>query len=171
MEIDFVYIFNSSVKLLTITFLSFIVGIEREFHSHPGGVTTYILVGIGSCLFTMISIDYTKRHETEGDPMRVAAQIVSGMGFLGSATIYKSKNYVKGINSAASLWISAANGMAVGSGLIEYAFITSFITMILLVLNRYYRKRMYENRRKREEVDIENQLDDNEDIYQEDDDE
>ena len=124
------------------------VGIEREFHSHPGGVTTHMLVGIGSCLFTMVSVDYSKRNGHTGDPMRVAAQIVSGMGFLGSATIYKSQNYVKGINTAASLWISAANGMAVGSDMIEYAIITTLFTMCLLIGNNSYKK--YINRKKRE---------------------
>lgn len=156
MEIDFVFIIDGLIKLGLIIFLSFIVGIEREFHSHPGGVITYMLVGIGSCLFTMISIDYNKRHEVSGDPMRVAAQIVSGMGFLGSATIYKSKKYVKGINSAASLWISAANGMAVGSGMLEYGIITSIFTMILLVINKFYRK--YITDRRKPSNDIENQV-------------
>lgn len=172
MEIDFVFLGEALLKLTAIIILSFIIGIEREFHSHPGGVTTYMLVGIGSCVFTMISINYTEKNQTNGDPMRVAAQIVSGMGFLGSATIYKSKNYVKGINSAASLWISAANGMAVGSGMSEYAIITSLLTMILLVINKIYKKRIYEKRRKLEQPGIENQLrEEDEDLYQEDDDE
>lgn len=167
MEFDVDNLFDISLKLAIIIFLTFIIGIEREFHSHPGGVITYMLVGIGSCLFTMISINY--KHENS-DPMRVAAQIVSGMGFLGSATIYKSKNYVKGINSAASLWISAANGMAVGSDMIEYGIITSILTMILLVFNKFYKKGVYK-KRKQQKNDIENpSYEDNEDMYQDDDD-
>lgn len=170
MNINVDFLIDSSIKLFSVSFLSFIVGIEREFHSHPGGVITYMLVDLGSCLFTMISIFYNEKHDNAGDPMRVAAQIVSGMGFLGSATIYKSKNYVKGINSAASLWICAAIGMGVGSNMIEFSIITSIMTMILLLFNKYYKQRVYKKRKQKnkkledeEKIDIYIDIEDDED--------
>lgn len=177
--IDISFILIAIIKLLLISGLSFLVGIEREFHSHPGGVTTHILVGIGSCIFTMISVDYNKRYNTIGDPMRVSAQIVSGIGFLGSATVYKSNDYVKGINTAASIWISAANGMAVGSDMIEFGLISTIFTMILLIGNNYYKKYAYRLKKIKEKLKnkIENDIeesykdDEDEEIYIEDGDE
>ena len=97
---------------------------------------THILVGLGSCLFTMCSVHISEMYPSATyDPARICAQIVSGMGFLGSATIYKSNNYVKGINTAANLWISAAISMAIGADLWELAIITScFVVPILFIL-------------------------------------
>ena len=85
------YIINISTKLSLSMLLSFIIAFERELHTHPGGACTHILVGFGSCLFTMISINLRQNFNAENaDPARICAQIVSGMGFLGSATIFKS---------------------------------------------------------------------------------
>jgi putative Mg2+ transporter-C (MgtC) family protein len=107
------FIIETLIKfLLTIGFVV-ILSIERERHSHPGGVVTHILVGLGSCLYSIISISFDKENS---DPTRIAAQIVSGMGFLGSATVFKTDKYVKGINTAANLWIAAAVGMGIGLG-------------------------------------------------------
>jgi len=78
------------------------------------------------------------------DPARICAQVVNGMGFLGSATVFKSNNYVKGINTAANLWISAAVSMAVGAGMWEMALVTSLFTAMVLSLNNCYKRRMYE---------------------------
>lgn len=167
------FILIALLKLIITTLICFILGIEREFHSHPGGITTHILVGVGSCIFTMISVDYNKIIENKGDPMRIAAQIVSGMGFLGSATIYKSKEYVKGINTAASLWIAAANGMAVGSDMIEYGIVCSIITLLILIINKYYKKHIYNNRiknNKKNDIELEKENIE-EQIYIEDEDE
>ena len=73
---------------------SFVISVEREMHTHPGGICTHTLVGLGSCLFTMISVNLRDKFPAQNsDPARICAQIVSGMGFLGSATIFKSENY------------------------------------------------------------------------------
>ena len=129
------YIFIALIKLGLSVFLSFIISFERELHSHPGGACTHILVGLGSCLFTMISIHLRdKIHVEQADPARICAQIVSGMGFLGSATIFKSNNYVKGINTAASLWISASVSMAIGADLWELGLITTIFTLLIFCL-------------------------------------
>ena len=153
------YIVNSIVKLSLSVLCSTIISIERELHTHPGGIATHNLVGLGSCLFTMISVYLRDKYESpNADPARICAQIVSGMGFLGSATIFKSNNYVKGINTAANLWISAALSMAIGADLWELAIITSVFTAIVLVMNSRYKKYRYGKKKKEEKKNKENKL-------------
>ena len=80
------YIIIASIKLGLSLLFSFIISIERELHTHPGGMCTHTLVGFGSCLFTMISVHLRDKYNVAtADPARICAQIVSGMGFLGSA--------------------------------------------------------------------------------------
>lgn len=142
--INWNYIINSSIKLTLSMFFSLIISIERELHSHPGGMCTHMLVGFGSCLYTMISINLQDNHNvSSADPARICAQIVSGMGFLGSATIFKSNNYVKGINTAANLWISAAISMSIGADLWELGLITSLFTFLILIINNRYKSYIY----------------------------
>ena len=149
------YIYFSLIKLgLTILFSS-IISIERELHTHPGGICTHVLVGIGSCLYTMTSIYLKDKYPVAtADPARICAQIVSGMGFLGSATIFKSQNYVKGINTAANLWISAAIGMAIGMDLWELSAITTFFVLIILFINNRYKKWKYGKIKKNNDVEM-----------------
>jgi len=145
------YIIYSFIKLGMSLLLSFIIGFERELHSHPGGICTHTLVGIGSCLFTMTSVHLRDKYNVNtADPARICAQIVSGMGFLGSATIFKSNNYVKGINTAASLWISAAISMAIGSDFWELGFVASLFTTSILLINNRYKKYRYGKSKKNE---------------------
>ena len=149
------YIILGCIKLGISLLLSLIISIERELHSHPGGMCTHALVGIGSCLFTMTSVHLRDKYDvTTADPARICAQIVSGMGFLGSATIFKSNNYVKGINTAASLWISAAISMAIGADLWELGLVASLFTLIILLLNNRYKR--YRYGKKKKDDDIEN---------------
>jgi putative Mg2+ transporter-C (MgtC) family protein len=145
----FISLIKSSLSLL----FSFILGFERELHSHPGGICTHTLVGLGSCLFTMISVNLKNKYPSDNsDPARICAQIVSGMGFLGSATIFKSNNYVKGINTAANLWISAAVSMAIGADLWEFGAVISIYTIFILLINAIYKKIRYKNKN----IDIQN---------------
>ena len=150
-EISGKYILIPFFKLLLSVCFSTLISIERELHTHPGGVCTHVLVGLGSCLFSMVSIYLRDKYPSpNADPARIAAQIVSGMGFLGSATIYKSENYVKGINTAANLWISAAVSMAIGCDLWELAMVTSIFTVIILFLNNRYKKYRYGSKKKKD---------------------
>ena len=149
------YVFITLTKLTLSIVLSFIISVEREMHSHPGGACTHMLVGLGSCLYTMISIHiHEANHSVEGDPSRICAQIVSGMGFLGSATIFKSQNYVKGINTAANLWISAAISMAIGANLWEFGLATSFFTIIILFINNRYKRYRYKKNNQSESISM-----------------
>ena len=144
------YIIDATIKLSISLLFSLIISIERELHSHPGGAATHTLVGLASCLFTMISVKLQDKHNVEtADPARICAQIISGMGFLGSATIYKSNNYIKGINTAANLWISAAISMAIGADLWELGLITALFTTFVLLLNACYKRARYGKKNKR----------------------
>jgi len=153
------YFYNAILKLLISMGMSFIISVERELHTHPGGICTHTLVGFGSCLFTMISVNLRDKFPAQNsDPARICAQVVSGMGFLGSATIFKSENYVKGINTAANLWISAAISMAIGADLWELAIVTSCFVIPVLFLNNIYKKYRY---KKTDEIRPDNDDDSN----------
>lgn len=155
------YLINAFFKLLLSSAMSFLIGFERELHTHPGGICTHTLVGYGSCLFTMISVNLRDKYPSSpnADPARICAQIVSGMGFLGSATVFRSNNYVKGINTAANLWISAAISMAIGADLWELAIITCGFVIPVLFINNVYKKYRYSKNKKNINSNI-NQSDD-----------
>ena len=158
------YFLSALLKLGLSTLLSFLISIERELHSHPGGACTHILVGFGSCLFTMISVRIGEVYNSSNsDPARICAQIVSGMGFLGSATIFKSDNYVKGINTAANLWISAAISMSIGADLWELGLITAILTIIILIANNRYKRYRYGKLKKDDDESEDIELGNNDD--------
>lgn len=101
------------LKLVFAGFLGGVVGYEREVHEHPAGLRTHILVCLGSALVTLVSMSF---HPPDGDPGRISAQIVSGIGFLGAGTILRQGSIVRGLTTAASLWTVAGIGIAVGVG-------------------------------------------------------
>ncbi len=102
------------LRLAIAGLVALLVGFDRESKNKPAGVRTYVLVGVGSALFTLVGINAFGA----GDPAsRVAAQIVTGIGFLGAGTIIQVKSGVVGLTTAAGIWAIAAVGMAVGSGL------------------------------------------------------
>lgn len=115
-----------------------LLGLEREFHNSRAGLRTYLMVGLGAALFTLVSAygfaDYFHTHSAiRTDPTRIAAQIASGIGFLGAGVIIADADgKVKGITTAAGLWIAAAIGMACGAGFYAAAIITSILTLFAL---------------------------------------
>jgi putative Mg2+ transporter-C (MgtC) family protein len=105
-------------RLLLAALLGAAIGVEREVHDHPAGVRTHLLVSLGSGLFTVLSIvGFPSPDGSATDPSRVAAQIVTGIGFLGAGAILKYGPTVRGLTTAASLWAAAGIGMAAGAGL------------------------------------------------------
>ncbi len=125
-----------SVRLIVAAALGLAVGFEREIHGHPAGLRTHMLVASGSALFTVISA-YGFRNVGGDpgqiapiDPTRIAAQIVSGIGFLGAGAILKDGIVIRGLTTAASLWATSAVGMAAGAG--EYV-IAAVATGTILV--------------------------------------
>lgn len=101
-----------ALQLFLVGMLSALIGMDRERKGHDAGLRTHMLVGIGSCLFTALSI----YAFGDGDPGRVASQIIPGIGFLGAGAILKQGANVQGLTTAASIWITAAVGMSVGTG-------------------------------------------------------
>lgn len=113
--------------------LSALIGIDRERQHQTAGLRTHILVGVGSCLFTMLSI-YSFGG---GDPGRVASQILPGLGFLGAGAILKEGRTIQGLTTAASMWTTAAVGMAIGTGAWFIAICATLtIWFILVVIQR-----------------------------------
>jgi putative Mg2+ transporter-C (MgtC) family protein len=130
-------------RLIVAAILGAIIGIERERHEHPAGIRTHMLVSIGSAAFTVLSI-YSFGEGS--DPGRVAAQIVTGIGFLGAGSILKGGGTIHGLTTAASLWVVAAVGMAAGAGAWGVAIATTIIVLISLwplqeIERRYFRHR------------------------------
>jgi putative Mg2+ transporter-C (MgtC) family protein len=130
--IDLALQLDLSVRLIVAAVLGLAVGFEREIHGHPAGLRTHMLVAMGSGLFTVLSIHGfgTPSLATPIDPTRIAAQIVSGIGFLGAGAILKDGIVIRGLTTAASLWATSAVGMAAGAG--EYV-IAAVATGTILV--------------------------------------
>ena len=118
-----------SLRLLLAAGLGAAIGLEREYRKKPAGLRTNILIALGSALFTILSIQLA---QIGGTPDRIAAQIVTGMGFLGGGAILRSGTGVKGMTTAATIWVNAAIGMAAGAG--QYALATMATGLTLLVL-------------------------------------
>ena len=133
------------VGLLLATFvLCSLIGTERQVRQKVAGYRTHVLVGLGSCTFTLISaygFVYAMAPGATMDPSRIAAQIVSGIGFLGAGVIFKGRNVVRGLTTAASIWVSAAVGMACGAGMLSLAVsLTVFHLITLYVVSPVIRK-------------------------------
>ena len=128
------------------------IGFERELREHEAGLRTHMLVSLGSALFTLVSIyawaDQTlsPRSGLSVDPTRIAAQVVSGVGFLGAGTIIVRGLSVKGLTTAASLWLVAAVGMASGAGFYVGAIGATVIGLLSLSPLRLWSRRMFGNR-------------------------
>jgi len=116
------------IKLLVSLIAGSIIGAEREYNNKNAGFRTVILVTVGATLFTLIS-----GLLTGGKDFHVAGNVVVGVGFLGAGTIFKEGSTVKGITTAATIWISAAIGMAIGIGEFAIAFASVFIVMLVLL--------------------------------------
>lgn len=115
-----------------------LIGLERGMKNRPAGLRTYMLVCVGACLI-MLTNQYIYQFTGTGDPMRLGAQVVSGIGFLGAGTIIVTKhNQIKGLTTAAGLWASAGVGLALGIGFYEGALTASVgIYAILAILQRW----------------------------------
>ena len=124
-------------KLLLATLLGGAIGLEREFAGKPAGLRTNILICVGAVLFMQLSIEvaeigFSPDGHPYGDPTRIAAQIVSGIGFLGAGAILHGEGVVLGLTSAATVWVVAAIGAAIGAG--SYVVAVGATALIMLVL-------------------------------------
>ncbi|HEX2025231.1 MAG TPA: MgtC/SapB family protein [Actinomycetota bacterium] len=135
-----------ALRILGAALLGALVGIEREARDQPAGFRTHILVAVGSCLFTLISAygfaGFLDEEQVTFDPTRIAAQIVTGIGFLGAGAILRSGMSVRGLTTAASLWVVAAVGLAVGAGAYVLASTATGVTLLALFVLRPLRSRL-----------------------------
>ena len=132
-----------AVRLAVAAGLGMVIGIERELREQAAGLRTHMLVAVGSCLFTLVSAyGFETSPGATPDPSRVAAQIVTGIGFLGAGAILREGQWVRGLTTAASLWVVAAVGMAVGLGLFWASGVAVAITVASLWLLRPFRRRL-----------------------------
>lgn len=129
---DWVMIF----RLVFAAVLSGVIGFEREFHGRAAGFRTHILLCIGSTLVMLTSIHVSEVYcgKLSADPARIAAGVITGIGFLGAGTIIHSRSSVRGLTTAASLWVVAGLGLAVGSGMYFASILTTILTLVALLI-------------------------------------
>jgi putative Mg2+ transporter-C (MgtC) family protein len=127
--------------------LGLVLGTEREYRGHPAGIKTMGLISLGACMFTALGL--LPEFGTRVDPTRIAAQIVTGVGFLGAGSILRLGGDVHGLTTAASIWVAASLGMAVGYGYYAVAIFTVFLVIVMLVAIRPLEQRFFRNRTRR----------------------
>lgn len=144
--------FEFLIRITAALILGFLLGLERELTNKYAGLRTHILVCLGACIFTIISIygfptfapgDNVITEQATGirDTGRVAAQIVTGIGFIGAGTVLRNGPMIIGLTTAATLWISAAIGMTCGVGMYDIAIITTLFSVAVLTLIRIFERR------------------------------
>lgn len=147
MEISY---WEIALRLILAVLLGGLVGFERESHNRPAGFRTHILVCVGAALIMMLSAyGFTEMAgvKYEVDPSRIAAQVVTGIGFLGAGTILQHRGSIKGLTTAASIWVVSAIGLAVGIGFYAGAAMATFVVLIsLLLLGRVDRALLSQSR-------------------------
>ena len=118
-----------------------LVGLERELKNKPAGIKTNILICVGSALYTSVSVLISMSLSESGhygDPARIAAQIVSGVGFLGGGTIIQSRGTIVGLTTAATIWVVAAIGICIGIGYADIAVLISISVVLILVATNIF---------------------------------
>ena len=126
------YYLDFFFKCIISLILGGIIGYERSVRKKPAGVRTHALICVGASILTFLSFHFSEF----ADPARIAAQIVSGIGFIGAGTIFVSKQRVQGLTSAATVWVCAAIGMLVGANMTPFAIIAVFSISVMLLIIR-----------------------------------
>lgn len=146
MELLGIFDLNIIIRVVSALLLGFAVGLEREMTNKYAGLRTNILVCLGACVFTIISIygfpaiTVTSVELGTRDTARVAAQVVTGIGFIGGGTVLRHGATVFGLTTAATLFMSAAIGMACGAGMYDLAIVATIVAIITLVSVRFFEK-------------------------------
>ena len=135
------------LRIVSAVLFGGVIGLERGLKNRPAGMRTYMLVCVGACLI-MLTNQYLFQVTSAGDPMRLGAQVVSGIGFLGAGTIIVTRhNQIKGLTTAAGLWASAGVGLALGVGFYEAAIVAGFAVFSVLTLLHRMDNRLHRNAR------------------------
>lgn len=124
---------NELLLIFISVFLGLCIGAEREYRNKSAGLRTFILVCFGACLFTILSIKIGV-----DDPDRIAANIITGIGFLGAGVIFKGDNKIDGITTATTIWATASIGMAVGSGYVYLSLLGTVLVLLILSSLTYF---------------------------------
>lgn len=136
-------IFTIIIRLIMAGFLSGLVGLEREVKRHPAGFRTHLLVGVGSCMLMVLALFgftdvISSNPNIRYDPSRIPSYVVSGIGFLGAGTILVHGITVRGLTTAASIWVVSGIGLVVGAGMYFVAIFTTIIVILSLIfLNKW----------------------------------
>lgn len=135
---------DTAIRLLLSILLGGLVGYERQASNKAAGLRTHVLVCMGSCMIMILSVNvyYTVEGQTNADPARLAAQVISGIGFLGAGTIMKEGPLVTGLTTAASIWVVSAIGLAVGFGYYSGAILATILAFVTLSLLYQLEKRL-----------------------------
>jgi putative Mg2+ transporter-C (MgtC) family protein len=157
------------LRFVLASLLGGVIGLEREVHGREAGVRTYLLVSLGSALIMVISEvlvlkyqDGPFREIIQGDPGRIAAQAITGIGFLGAGVILRYRDSIRGLTTAACMWVVCAIGLSVGSGYYLFGFTVSAIALISLIGLKRWEKIIRKDRYQQMVViseDIEGQID------------
>lgn len=125
------------VRILLSIFIGGLIGLERELKNRPAGLRTYMIVSLGACLI-MLTNQYVYQVFDTGDPVRMGAQVISGIGFLGAGTIMVTRrNQIKGLTTAAGLWTAAGVGLAIGIGFYEAAILGGVAIYLIMTLLQF----------------------------------
>lgn len=141
MDFEFNWLIDSSVllRLILAVLLGGVIGMEREMHGRPAGFRTHIVVCLGAAML-MVGSEYYRNYvdlETVFDPNRMAAGIITGIGFLGAGAIMREENMVRGLTTAGCIWFVAGLGIVIGKGLFPLALWGTLLVFIMLVFFRY----------------------------------
>lgn len=139
--------YTAAIKLLVSFFLGAIIGVERQFRRREAGMRTFTLICMGSTAAMLVSIWIPQIYPDflNGDPGRIAAQVLTGIGFLGAGAIMQSHGSIYGLTTAACIWVMAVIGLAVGAGMYVPAFLATLLTLFVLVSLEKLEKRMFLN--------------------------
>ena len=135
-----------ALRLLLALIMGGLIGVERGMHGRAAGMRTHVLVCLGACMTALVGIYILEYVDADQDVTRIAAQVISGIGFLGAGTIMVTKrNRIKGLTTAAGLWATAGLGLALGIGFYEVAFAGAFAILLVMTLmqrmDNFMRKR------------------------------
>jgi len=139
---------TAAMRLMFSFVAGLMVGIEREAHSQPAGLRTHILISLGSTIAMLLSIYIPQQFPDfkNGDPGRIAAQVVTGIGFLGAGAILRIGGNVKGLTTAASIWTMAMIGLAIGAGLFKVSAIALVIIIFSLSVMDHVEKLFFQDK-------------------------
>ncbi|WP_010278422.1 MgtC/SapB family protein [Paenibacillus senegalensis] len=150
-DVWFISSWDLTLRIVLALVLGGLIGLEREWSNHAAGFRTHILVCVGSASIMLLSIygfsEFVNEFNVRTDPARLAAQVISGIGFLGAGAILRTGSSVSGLTTAASIWVVAAIGLSVGAGFYYAAFLVTALVLISLFLLNKWEKHMLRHRR------------------------